>query len=190
MYHKPARLGRRSHEITGRTPARQRGARAHFPSIFADEAQDSRSDRYVYVPTIEIFEGSRCESWQPFFAVQSVPRHGSRHGHAKHLLRLTRDDQIGKPDTAAVKWDKRSAMAAGCCPEGYTPYDSASCRAGCAIGVRQVMTGQAVHQPSYKRLLRAEATVGRLPSCFAPLTHCSATNTSLMRSGNPLSRIQ
>lgn len=103
MYHHLAtRFGRRSHQITGREPLDNDALRSHVPSIFAGEAHDSRSDRYVYVPTIEIVEGLRREGWQPFFAVQSVPRDGSRHGHAKHMLRLRRDDQIGKPEAAEV----------------------------------------------------------------------------------------
>ena len=73
-----------------------------MPSIFAREAHDSRSERYVYVPTIDIVEGLRREGWFPFFAVQSVPRDGSRHGHAKHMLRLRRDDGIGKEEAAEV----------------------------------------------------------------------------------------
>ncbi|WP_163359518.1 DUF932 domain-containing protein, partial [Escherichia coli] len=60
----------------------------HVPAIFAREAHDSRSERYVYVPTIEIVEGLRREGWLPFFAVQAVPRDGDRLGHAKHMLRL------------------------------------------------------------------------------------------------------
>ena len=47
-------------------------------------------------------EGLRREGWFPFFAVQSVPRDGSRHGHAKHMMRLRRDDGIGKPEAAEV----------------------------------------------------------------------------------------
>ena len=47
-------------------------------------------------------EGLRREGWFPFFAVPSVPRDGSRHGHAKHMLRLRRDDGIGKPEAAEV----------------------------------------------------------------------------------------
>src|SRR3546814_10843215 len=74
----------------------------HVPSICAREAHDSRSERYVYVPTIDIVEGLRREGWFPFFAVQSVPRDGSRHGHAKHMLRLRRDGGIGKPEAAEV----------------------------------------------------------------------------------------
>ncbi|MBB3147104.1 hypothetical protein FHS21_003520 [Phyllobacterium trifolii] len=46
--------------------------------------------------------GIRREEWFPFFAVQAVPRDGTRHGHAKHMLRLRRDDGIGKPEAAEV----------------------------------------------------------------------------------------
>ncbi|WP_010188915.1 DUF932 domain-containing protein [Sphingomonas sp. PAMC 26605] len=101
MYHQLAtRFAHNAHQITGRTPLDNDALRSHVPSIFAGEAHDSRSDRYVYAPTIEIVEGLRREGWQPFFAVQSVPRDGSRHGHAKHMLRLRRDDQIGKAEAA------------------------------------------------------------------------------------------
>lgn len=96
------RFGRNAHQITGRTPLDNDALRAHVPSIFAHEAHASRSDRYVYVPTIDIVDGLRREGWNPFFAVQSVPRDGSRHGHAKHMLRLRRDDGIGKPEAAEV----------------------------------------------------------------------------------------
>ena len=44
----------------------------------------------------------RREGWFPFFAVQAVPRDGERMGHAKHMLRLRRDDGIGKPEAAEV----------------------------------------------------------------------------------------
>lgn len=103
MYHQLAtRFGRNSHQITGRAPLDNEALYAHVPSIFASEAHDSRSNRYVYVPTIDIVDGLRREGWQPFFAVQSVPRDGSRHGHAKHMLRLRRDDGIGKAEAAEV----------------------------------------------------------------------------------------
>ncbi|MBS7538210.1 MULTISPECIES: DUF932 domain-containing protein [Xanthobacteraceae] len=103
MYHHLAtRFGRNSHQISGREALDNEALFRHVPSVFAREAHDSRSDRYVYVPTIEIVEGLRREGWFPFFAVQSVPRDGSRHGHAKHMLRLRRDDGIGKPEAAEV----------------------------------------------------------------------------------------
>ncbi|CAI9405016.1 hypothetical protein ANOBCDAF_01148 [Pleomorphomonas sp. T1.2MG-36] len=103
MYHHLAtRFGRNSHQISGREALDNEALHRHVPSVFAREAHDSRSERYVYVPTIEIVEGLRREGWFPFFAVQSVPRDGARHGHAKHMLRLRRDDRIGKPEAAEV----------------------------------------------------------------------------------------
>ncbi|MFG1285186.1 DUF932 domain-containing protein [Xanthobacter autotrophicus] len=103
MYHHLAtRFGRNSHQISGREALDNEALFRHVPSVFAREAHDSRSERYVYVPTIEIVEGLRREGWFPFFAVQSVPRDGSRHGHAKHMLRLRRDDGIGMPEAAEV----------------------------------------------------------------------------------------
>ena len=103
MYHQLAtRFGRNAHQISGREPLDNEALYRHVPSIFAREAHDSRSERYVYVPTIDIVEGLRREGWFPFFAVQSVPRDGSRHGHAKHMLRLRRDEGIGKPEAAEV----------------------------------------------------------------------------------------
>ena len=103
MHHQLAtRFGRNAHQISGREALDNDALYRHVPSIFAREAHDSRSERYVYVPTIDIVEGLRREGWFPFFAVQAVPRDGSRHGHAKHMLRLRRDDGIGKPEAAEV----------------------------------------------------------------------------------------
>lgn len=101
-YHLATRFGRDSHQISGREALDNEALYRHVPSIFACEAHDSRSQRYVYVPTIDIVEGLRREGWLPFFAVQAVPRDGDRMGHAKHMLRLRRDDGIGKPEAAEV----------------------------------------------------------------------------------------
>ncbi|MBN9787684.1 MULTISPECIES: DUF932 domain-containing protein [Bacteria] len=101
-YRLATRFGRNSHQISGREALDNETLYRHVPSIFAREAHDSRSHRYVYVPTIEIVEGLRREGWFPFFAVQAVPRDGERMGHAKHMLRLRRDDGIGKPEAAEV----------------------------------------------------------------------------------------
>ena len=101
-HHLATRFGRNSHQISGREALDNETLYRHVPSIFAREAHDSRSERYVYVPTIEIVEGLRREGWFPFFAVQAVPRDGDRMGHAKHMLRLRRDDGIGKPEAAEV----------------------------------------------------------------------------------------
>ena len=101
-YRLATQFGRNSHQISGREALDNETLYRHVPSIFAREAHDSRSERYVYVPTIEIVEGLRREGWFPFFAVQAVPRDGERMGHAKHMLRLRRDDGIGKQEAAEV----------------------------------------------------------------------------------------
>ncbi|MET3645414.1 hypothetical protein ABIC60_000026 [Phyllobacterium ifriqiyense] len=101
-YHLSTRFGRSSHQISRREALDNEALYRHVPSIFAREAHGSRSERYVYVPTIDIVEGLRREGWFPFFAVQAVPRDGDRMGHAKHMLRLRRDDGIGKPEAAEV----------------------------------------------------------------------------------------
>jgi len=60
MYHQLAtRFGRNSHQISAREALDNEALYRHVPSVFAREAHDSRSDRYVYVPTIEIVEGLR-----------------------------------------------------------------------------------------------------------------------------------
>jgi hypothetical protein len=88
------RFARNARQITGREALDNDQLRQHVPSIFAEGGHESRSDRYVYVPTIDIVEGLRKEGWQPFFAVQAQPRDGARTGHAKHMLRMRRIDQI------------------------------------------------------------------------------------------------
>ena len=101
-YQLATRFARSAHQISGREALDNEALFRHVPSIFARAPHDSRSDRYVYVPTIDIVEQLRREGWFPFFAVQAVPRDGDRHGHAKHMLRMRRDDGIDKPEAAEV----------------------------------------------------------------------------------------
>ena len=61
---------------------------ARVPSIFAEEAHQSRSDRYAYIPTIELVKSLQTEGWSPTFAVQAKTRDEDRMGHAKHMLRF------------------------------------------------------------------------------------------------------
>lgn len=58
------------------------------PSIFAMEAHESRSDRFVPVPTIEVLDGLRKEGFDPFFAQQARTRIAGKAEFTKHMLRL------------------------------------------------------------------------------------------------------
>ncbi len=64
------------------------------PSIFAQGKHDSRSDRYTYIPTIEVLNGLRKEGFQPFMAVQSRSRIEGKQEFTKHMLRLRHENQI------------------------------------------------------------------------------------------------
>ena len=77
--------------------------RLSVPSIFADTAHDSRSDRYAYIPTIQVLEALRKEGFQPFMACQARVRDDSREGYAKHMLRLRHASQIeGQGETNEI----------------------------------------------------------------------------------------
>lgn len=64
------------------------------PSIFAEGKHDSRSDRYTWIPTIEVLNGLRKEGFQPFMALQSKSRIEGKSEFTKHMLRLRRPDEI------------------------------------------------------------------------------------------------
>lgn len=67
--------------------------RARVPAIFAEAAHDSRSDRYTYIPTINVMRGLANEGFLPVAARQSSPRDDSRHDFTKHMIRFRRPDQ-------------------------------------------------------------------------------------------------
>lgn len=58
------------------------------PSVFADEAHESRSARYAYIPTFEILRGLEREGFRVYSATQSRTRLADRREHTKHMLRL------------------------------------------------------------------------------------------------------
>lgn len=64
------------------------------PSIFAQGAHDSRSERYTYIPTIDVLNGLRNEGFQPFMVCQTRVRNLDKQEHTKHMIRLRHADQI------------------------------------------------------------------------------------------------
>jgi len=62
--------------------------KAAVPSIFATEAHESRSARFVPVPTIEVLDGLRKEGFDPFFAQQARTRVEGKAAFTKHMMRL------------------------------------------------------------------------------------------------------
>lgn len=58
------------------------------PSIFAAAKHASRSDRYTYIPTIEILRALRREGFQAFMIAQGNSRIPGKAEFTKHLVRL------------------------------------------------------------------------------------------------------
>ena len=64
------------------------------PSIFATGKHSSRSDRYSYIPTIEVLRGLQREGFEPFMVAQSRSRIEGKTEFTKHLIRMRHVNQI------------------------------------------------------------------------------------------------
>ena len=60
------------------------------PSVFSGDKHESRSERYTYIPTINIINKLRDEGFQPFFACQSRVRDLGRREYSKQDRKSTR----------------------------------------------------------------------------------------------------
>jgi hypothetical protein len=77
------------------------------PSIFAGERHESRSEKYTFIPTIQVVEGLRKEGLRkegflPFSACQSRSRIDGKAEFTKHMIRLRRQDQILAVETNEI----------------------------------------------------------------------------------------
>ncbi|HCF5435866.1 MULTISPECIES: DUF932 domain-containing protein [Pseudomonas] len=68
--------------------------RSVAPSIFAETAHESRSERYSYIPTAAVLAELRQEGFQPFMVCQTRVRHEDRREFTKHMVRLRHASQI------------------------------------------------------------------------------------------------
>lgn len=58
------------------------------PSVFAEQAHGSRSDRYTYIPTSEVLKGLRAEGFAPFEVRQGGSKDMVKRAFTKHLIRF------------------------------------------------------------------------------------------------------
>lgn len=58
------------------------------PSVFAESAHESRSERYAYIPTSQVLRGLQAEGFGVYAAQQTSVRDQGRRAYTKHLLRL------------------------------------------------------------------------------------------------------
>jgi hypothetical protein len=72
------------------------------PSIFADGKHQSRSDRYTYIPTIDVLRGLRNEGFQPFMVCQTRVRDQDKREHTKHMIRMRPGNEITGEDVNEI----------------------------------------------------------------------------------------
>ncbi|MCV2366958.1 DUF932 domain-containing protein [Roseateles oligotrophus] len=82
------RFARNTFVMRSDTPLAEDQMRRAAPSIFATGKHDSRSERYTYIPTIEVLRGLRREGFEPFMVAQSQSRIEGKTEFTKHMIRM------------------------------------------------------------------------------------------------------
>ena len=62
------------------------------PSVFGEQAHESRSEKYTYLPTIAILDGLRSEGFEVFEAKQSRVLDKAKREFSSHVLKLRHPD--------------------------------------------------------------------------------------------------
>jgi hypothetical protein len=70
------------------TPLTNAELAAVVPSLFATEAHESRSDRFVPIPTVNVLDALRGADFMPVFAQQARTRVEGKENFTRHMLRL------------------------------------------------------------------------------------------------------
>jgi len=97
-----SRFGRNSPALRSNEPLSDDQLRRVAPSIFAEAAHASRSERYTYIPTSTVLAGLRKEGFQPFMVAQTRVRDDGKREHTKHMLRLRHASQINDGEANEV----------------------------------------------------------------------------------------
>lgn len=96
------RFASRSPALRSPVPLLDDQIRTVAPSIFAEEAHESRSERYSYIPTINVLHKLRAEGFQPFFVTQTRVRDEGNREYTKHMLRMRHASQINAAEADEI----------------------------------------------------------------------------------------
>ncbi|QII84191.1 DUF945 domain-containing protein [Bordetella hinzii] len=66
------------------------------PSVFAEGKHESRSDRYTFIPTIDVLNGLRREGFEVVSATQGRTRIPGKAEFTRHMLRLRRIQDVAE----------------------------------------------------------------------------------------------
>ncbi|HIL41876.1 MAG TPA: DUF932 domain-containing protein [Gammaproteobacteria bacterium] len=83
-----SRFAARCHITRANHPLDDNQLRAYVPSIYADTAHESRSDKYAHIPTSTVLDALRKEGFESFMACQARVRDESKLGFAEASLPL------------------------------------------------------------------------------------------------------
>ncbi len=75
-------------------PLSEERMRVAAPSIFAEGKHASRSERYTYIPTIDVLHGLRKEGYEPFMVAQGASRVEGKAEFTKHMIRMRHAGQV------------------------------------------------------------------------------------------------
>jgi hypothetical protein len=89
-----ARFGQNTFVIRSETPLAEDQMRRAAPSIFTEGKHGSRSERYTYIPTIDVLRGLRQEGFEPFMVAQSKSRIEGKTEFTKHMIRMRHAGQV------------------------------------------------------------------------------------------------
>jgi hypothetical protein len=97
MYSTPTlatRFARNTRVLRTDSPLSEDEMRAAAPSVFAEGKHASRSERYTYIPTIEVLRGLRKEGFEPFMVAQGQSRVEGKAEFTKHMIRMRHAGQV------------------------------------------------------------------------------------------------
>jgi hypothetical protein len=97
------RFARNTFVVRSETPLAEDQMRQAAPSIFATGKHDSRSERYTYIPTIEVLRGLRKEGFEPFMVAQGKSRIEGKAEFTKHMVRMRHAGHVStKPEANEI----------------------------------------------------------------------------------------
>jgi len=82
------RFARNTRVIRSDSPLAEDQMRQAAPSIFAEGKHASRSERYTYIPTIDVLRGLRKEGFEPLMVAQGQSRIEGKSAYTKHMIRM------------------------------------------------------------------------------------------------------
>ncbi len=97
------RFARSATVLRSETPLLEEQMCLAAPSIFAPAKHASRSERYAYIPTIEVLRGLKKEGFEPFMVAQGRSRIEGRSEFTKHLIRMRHAGHVStRPETNEI----------------------------------------------------------------------------------------